>query len=114
MNPLVGWTMRPKPRLIELLKGLAQAGKVVIVVTHDVELATVLADRVVLMSQGEVIATGSPAEVLSSSPFLSPQVARLFPGTTWCTVEEVLAQYIRAAPQTTQSGLTQRRQHHSW
>jgi len=59
-------------------------------VTHDVELVAQAADRVVLLSQGEVIADGSP-EVLTASPLFAPQVARLFPGTGWLTVEDALA-----------------------
>jgi energy-coupling factor transport system ATP-binding protein len=59
------------------------------VVTHDVELAATIADRVVLMSQGEIIAQGLPAEVLGTSPLFAPQIARLFPGTGWLTPEDV-------------------------
>ncbi len=89
-EPTRGLDYAAKDQLAGLLKGFARAGKAVILVTHDVEFANGLADRVVLMSQGEVIATGSPAEVLSPSPFFAAQVARLFPGTTWRTVEDVL------------------------
>ena len=56
-----------------------------------VQLVEPLADRVVLMSQGEVIADGAPAEVLGASPLFAPQVARLFPNTGWLTAEDVLA-----------------------
>jgi energy-coupling factor transport system ATP-binding protein len=62
----------------------------ILLVTHDVELAALAANRVVLLSQGEVIANGPPAEVLGNSPLFAPQVARLFPGLGWLTVEEVL------------------------
>jgi energy-coupling factor transport system ATP-binding protein len=62
----------------------------IVVVTHDIELAATIADRVVLMSQGEVIADGEPATVLAASPLFAPQVARLFPGSGWLTVEDVL------------------------
>ena len=61
-----------------------------VLVTHDVELAAALADRVVLMSQGEIIAEGPAAQVLASSPYFAPQVARLFPGTGWLTADDAL------------------------
>jgi len=61
----------------------------VLLVTHDVELAAAVADRVALMSQGELIAEGSPAAVLADSPLFAPQVARLFPGSGWLTVDDV-------------------------
>jgi len=46
---------------------------------------------VVLMSQGEIIADGSPAAVLSASPLFAPQVARLFPNSGWLTPEAALS-----------------------
>jgi energy-coupling factor transporter ATP-binding protein EcfA2 len=58
-------------------------------VTHDVELAAQAANRVVILGQGEVVADGSP-QVLAASPRFAPQVARLFPGTGWLTVEDAL------------------------
>ena len=61
----------------------------ILVVTHDVELAATAADRVILMSQGEIIANGQPQEVLASSPLFAPQIARLFPNTGWLTVDDV-------------------------
>jgi len=62
----------------------------VLLVTHDVELAAQAAGRVVMLGQGEVVADGPP-EVLAASPLFAPQVARLFPGTGWLTVEDALA-----------------------
>ena len=62
----------------------------IVIVTHDVEFAALLADRVVLMSQGEIIASGPPAEVMGASPLFAPQVARLFPGRGWLTTEDAM------------------------
>lgn len=90
-EPTRGLDYRAKQQLIELLRGWRQAGSAILLVTHDVELAAALADRVILLSQGEVIANGPPAEVLANSPLFAPQVARLFPGTGWLTVPDVLA-----------------------
>ena len=67
-----------------------EEGMAILVVTHDVELAAAIADRVVLMSQGEIIAEGAPAEVLGASPLFAPQIAKLFPETGWLTVDDVL------------------------
>ncbi|HET7055693.1 MAG TPA: hypothetical protein VFI12_04470, partial [Thermomicrobiales bacterium] len=50
----------------------------VLLSTHDVELAAALADRVVLLGHGEVIADGTPAGVLSGSMAFSSQINRLF------------------------------------
>ena len=54
------------------------------------EFAAAAADRVALMSQGEIIASGAPASVLGASPLFAPQVARLFPESGWLTVEDSL------------------------
>jgi len=79
-----------KRRLLELLKSWRDDGMAILLVTHDVELAAAAADRVLLMSQGEVIANGTPGNVLGSSPLFAPQIARLFPNTGWLSVNDVL------------------------
>jgi len=90
-EPTRGLDYRAKQQLLELLQGWRNEGMAIMLVTHDVELAAAAADRVLLMSQGEMIAGGSPAEILSNSPLFAPQVARLFPGSGWLTVADVLA-----------------------
>jgi energy-coupling factor transport system ATP-binding protein len=93
-EPTRGLDYGAKARLADLLLGWRQAGMGIGVVTHDVELAAAIADRVVLMSQGEIIAQGAPAEVLGSSPLFAPQIARLFPGTGWLTPEDVVGELV--------------------
>lgn len=46
------------------LRAVARAGGTVIVVLHDLNLAASFADRLVLLSRGELIASGPPREVL--------------------------------------------------
>ncbi|HEX7278224.1 MAG TPA: ABC transporter ATP-binding protein [Solirubrobacterales bacterium] len=48
-----------------LLRGLADEGLAVLLVVHDLALATAVADRVVVVSAGRTVATGSPEEVLT-------------------------------------------------
>ena len=94
-EPTRGLDYLAKKSLVDLLHAWRAHGMAIVVVTHDVEFAAELADRVVLLSQGEVIAEGKPAEVLSASPLFAPQVAKLFPNSDWLTVSdalEVLAQ----------------------
>lgn len=89
-EPTRGLDYRAKQALAELLTGWRDEGVAILLVSHDVELVAQIAGRVLLMSQGEVIAGGSPRDVLSSSPLFAPQVARLFPGTGWLTTRDVL------------------------
>lgn len=90
-EPTRGLDYQAKARLIDLLRGWRDDGVAILLVTHDVELAAAIADRVLLTSQGEIIASGSPQTVLGSSPLFAPQIARLFPDTHWLTVDDVVS-----------------------
>jgi energy-coupling factor transport system ATP-binding protein len=48
-----------------------------VVATHDVEFASVFAERVLLLGQGELIADGPVAEVLSGGWYFATEVARI-------------------------------------
>ena len=47
------------------------------VATHDVEFVAGVADRVVVLADGEVVADGPTAEVVVASPAFAPQVAKV-------------------------------------
>ena len=89
-EPTRGLDYLAKEQLVSLLRGWKDKGMAILLVTHDVELVAAAADRVILLSQGEIIAGGAPAETLGASPLFAPQVARLFPATGWLTVEDAL------------------------
>ena len=52
-------------KLSALLQEEALKGKLVVTIVHDLTLAARLSDRLVLMSEGKVVALGSPEAVLS-------------------------------------------------
>lgn len=89
-EPTRGLDYPAKRELVRLLREWQKDGTSILLVTHDVELVAQAADRVLLLSQGEIIAD-APPEVLTASPLFSPQVARLFPGTGWLTADDALA-----------------------
>ena len=89
-EPTRGLDYATKRELERLLHGWRDDGMAILVVTHDVELAAAIADRVILMSQGEIIAEGEPAEVMATSPLFAPQIAKLFPETGWLTADDVI------------------------
>ncbi|HHY58879.1 MAG TPA: energy-coupling factor ABC transporter ATP-binding protein [Chloroflexi bacterium] len=88
-EPTRGLDYAAKRTLEQLLHGWRNDGMAILVVTHDVELAAAIADRVILMSQGEIIAEGEPSEVMATSPLFAPQIAKLFPETGWLTADDV-------------------------
>ncbi|MFC4493066.1 ABC transporter ATP-binding protein [Streptomyces ovatisporus] len=90
-EPTRGLDYAAKSRLIRILRALADDGHAVLLATHDVELAAELAHRVVILAQGETVADGPTAEVVTSSPAFAPQVAKILAPARWLTVPQVRA-----------------------
>ena len=90
-EPTRGLDYQSKSLLIEILKGFAaQPGKSVVIATHDVELVAELADRVIFLSEGEVVADGPTLDILLASPAFAPQVAKVMAPRRWLTVNDVM------------------------
>jgi ABC-type polar amino acid transport system ATPase subunit len=51
--------------VLEVMKGLAKEGTTMLVVTHEMGFAREVADRIVVMNEGELIEQGSPDEILN-------------------------------------------------
>jgi energy-coupling factor transport system ATP-binding protein len=89
-EPTRGLDYEAKKVLVTILKRIAhQQGRSVFISTHDVELVADVADRVIFLADGEVIADGTTRQVLTASPAFAPQVAKALPHTNWLTVAEV-------------------------
>jgi energy-coupling factor transporter ATP-binding protein EcfA2 len=88
-EPTRGLDYRAKHRLAGVLAELAGSGHAVAVSTHDVEFVAAVADRVVVLAEGEVVADGPTAEVVVASPAFAPQVAKVLHPAEWLTVGEV-------------------------
>ncbi|MDX1413003.1 MAG: energy-coupling factor transporter ATPase [Candidatus Promineifilaceae bacterium] len=89
-EPTRGLDSGTKERLITILQRWAKNDMGILIVTHDVELVAKIAKRVLILSQGEIIASGSPNIVLSSSPLFAPQITRLFPDKDWLTPDDAI------------------------
>ena len=59
--------------------------------THDVELVAEVAHRAVVLADGEIVADGPATEVVTHSPTLAPQVARILHPLPYLTVDDVTA-----------------------
>ncbi|CAM5617263.1 ABC transporter ATP-binding protein [Streptomyces canus] len=88
-EPTRGLDYAAKARLVDVLRDLASTGHAIVLATHDVELAAELAHRVILLAEGEVIADGPAADVITSSPSFAPQVSKVLAPQRWLTVAQV-------------------------
>lgn len=66
-EPTTGQDRAGTERVRSVIESVAAAGRTVIAVTHDMELAAELFDRVVVMRSGGVILDGPPGEVLDEA-----------------------------------------------
>jgi energy-coupling factor transporter ATP-binding protein EcfA2 len=86
-EPTRGLDYPGKAALAARLAALAGAGHCVVVSTHDVEFCAEFASRVVILSDGQVVADGPARQIVAASPMFAPQVAKVLPGRL--TVGEV-------------------------
>ncbi|MEU0298608.1 ATP-binding cassette domain-containing protein [Streptomyces sp. NPDC006175] len=88
-EPTRGLDYAAKGRLVGVLRRLAAEGHAIILATHDVELAAELADRVVILADGEAVADGPTRQVVVSSPAFAPQISKILAPREWLTVSQV-------------------------
>jgi energy-coupling factor transport system ATP-binding protein len=83
-EPTVGQDSDQKERLSQTIKLLLTEDKTVIIVTHDVEFIWPLQPRVILMSEGRIVADGAAKDVLgdpsnaTKASVIPPQLVKLF------------------------------------
>ena len=96
-EPTRGLDYHAKQRFGALVGRLSAAGKAVVVATHDVEFVAAVADRVVVMAEGDVVADGPTPTVVVASPAFAPQVTKVLAPSPWLTVSQV-ADALGSAP----------------
>jgi len=94
-EPTRGMDRAWKDELAGLLRERAAAGAAVIVATHDTELAAALAQRVVLLGDGVVVADGPAREVLAGGWYFATETARILGGAGGALLPEEGADLIR-------------------
>ncbi|MDT0377177.1 ATP-binding cassette domain-containing protein [Streptomyces sp. DSM 42041] len=88
-EPTRGLDYAAKARLVGVLRELAGAGHAVVLATHDVELAAEIAHRVVILADGDLVADGPAADVVTASPAFAPQLAKVLAPQRWLTLRQV-------------------------
>jgi len=66
-EPTVAMDVASRDRFWDTMKALAAQGKTVLLTTHHLEEADAVADRIVVLAEGRVIAEGTPDELKSSA-----------------------------------------------
>jgi energy-coupling factor transporter ATP-binding protein EcfA2 len=89
-EPTRGLDYIQKHALAGLLSELKAEGRAIVMATHDVELAAACADRVVLLSEGQVVVDGPAREVMTDSQVFSSQINKLFRDPKFLVVDDVL------------------------
>ncbi len=89
-EPTRGMDAGAKELLIRNVRRMTSLGACVVVASHDVELIASLAQRVVLLAEGEIIADAPTRSVLTGSVAFSTQANKLCGGEV-LTVDEAIA-----------------------
>ena len=79
-EPTRGMDRTHKLSLVARIHDLAESGAAMVIATHDTEFAAAFAGRIVLMGQGDVIADGTPSDVLAGGWYFSTEVSRVLGG----------------------------------
>jgi energy-coupling factor transport system ATP-binding protein len=88
-EPTRGLDYAAKAQLAQVIARLAAGGRSILVATHDVEFVARVADRVLIMAEGAIVADGPCAEVVVASPAFAPQVAKILRPEPFLTVDQV-------------------------
>jgi ABC-2 type transport system ATP-binding protein len=67
-EPTTGFDPRARRQAWETIRGLRGLGKTILLTTHYLDEAERLADRVAVLAQGRIVASGAPAELTGSVP----------------------------------------------
>jgi energy-coupling factor transport system ATP-binding protein len=90
-EPTRGLDYELKKTLVHHLKTYQQNGGTILLITHDIELIAEFGERVLLISEGNIIADGTKHDVLSNSLHFSPQIKRLIqPFTKYGLASDIL------------------------
>ncbi len=89
-EPTRGLDYAAKAKLVSVISEFTSMGTAVLVATHDVELVAELNAKVIILSGGEIIASGAARDVLPESVSFAPQITRAFAPLNLLTLKEAV------------------------
>ncbi len=90
-EPTRGLDYAAKHRLAEVIAELQSEGKTLILASHDIEFVALVANRIVVLQDGQIVTQGSPADILSHEGKLPTQVAAALRTPGLISVSQVLS-----------------------
>ena len=101
-EPTLGFDVEVRRAFWKQIRGFVARGRTVLLTTHYLEEADALADRVVVINHGSIVADGSPAEIKSKVSgrrircvtSLTEDILRAVPGVTQVNVESGRAEIL--------------------
>jgi energy-coupling factor transport system ATP-binding protein len=88
-EPTRGLDYRSKRALAAIIDQLSAQGRAVLISTHDVEFAAAVADRVVVLAAGDIVADGPTPQVVVASPAFAPQISKILAPLCYLTIDQV-------------------------
>lgn len=79
-EPTKGMDAYSKKAFTDILKSLKELGVTLLIVTHDVEFASLCSDRCALLFNGEIISVGAPAEFFSNNTYYTTSACKIAGG----------------------------------
>jgi branched-chain amino acid transport system permease protein len=80
-EPSVGMNLEEREELADLVRGIRDRGTTVLVVDHNLDLVLGVADRVVVLDFGRVLAVGAPEEVIADPRVRAAYIGPIVPST---------------------------------
>jgi ABC-2 type transport system ATP-binding protein len=116
-EPTVGMDVEARHAFWDEMKRLGQQRKTIILTTHYLEEADALADRIVVINQGQIVAAGTPSEIKNRvggkhvrfrATDITPAAAQAIPGVISLTVKDDRFDLTTNAAEATVRALMQR------
>jgi len=79
-EPTRGLDSQRRMALAKRIRTISEQGTAVVLATHDAELAAEVADRIVLLADGAVLADGTPSEILAGGWYFTTETSRILGG----------------------------------